>query len=117
MIVFKGLSCERLISLQSKRISMNQFRSKQYKKFETWQKVIFWIGILSFINLTYWIVRLVLYLVLQDQPLSKRVDAYALQTYVFGWINIVVIVILIIVLVTIFTAFGVAALMALSLQP
>lgn len=68
---------------------MNQFTSKRYKGFETWEKVIFWIGILSFLNLFYWLVRLIIYLVVQKQPLAKRVNHYATQTYVFGWISIV----------------------------
>lgn len=78
---------------------MNQFSSAQYRKFRTWQKVIFWFGILSFIHPAYWIVRIILYLVLKDMPLKRRVDAYAMQTYIFGWINAIVIAILVVVFI------------------
>lgn len=85
---------------------MNQFESTQYRTFKTWEKIIFWIGVLSFLNITYWIVRLVLYLVLKDTPLKRRVDAYAMQTYVFGWVNVITLAILI----AIFTVLGMAML-------
>ncbi len=66
----------------------NQFESKKYGSFATWEKVIFWIGVLAFLNLSYWIVRLIIYFVIKDRPLQKRIDIYAMQTYVFGWINV-----------------------------
>lgn len=52
---------------------------------------------MSFLNLTYWIVRLVLYLVLQKRPLRERVDAYALQTLVFGAITAAAVAIVLVI--------------------
>ena len=89
---------------------MNQFSSKEYKSLETWQKVIFWIGILSFIHPAYWLVRLILYLVLSKEPLARRVNFYTKQTYVFGWINTIVLGVLIIVLTIIALVAGIATL-------
>lgn len=76
----------------------NQFESVRYRGFSTWQKVVFWIGVISFLNLSYWIVRLVIYIVLKDRPLAQRIDAYALQTLIFGWIGVVAIIIMVLVL-------------------
>ena len=91
-------------------MSSNQFNSVTYKGFVTWQKVIFWIGILSFIHPAYWIVRLILYLVVKKEPLKKRVGFYAMQTYVFGWIAAVVLALLIIVLTVLLIVAGFAML-------
>jgi hypothetical protein len=96
---------------------VNQFSSKKYKSFRTWEKVVFWIGVLSFVSLVYWLVRLILFLVLQNEPLAKRVNAYATQTYIFGWFNIVVFILLIIILSIVATFLGIAALGVLSMQP
>ena len=71
----------------------NQFESTKYRKFAAWEKVVFWIGVLSFLNLSYWVVRLIIYLVIKDRPLPKRVETYAMQTYVFGWINVAAIIV------------------------
>jgi hypothetical protein len=73
---------------------MNSFSSPAYKKFEPWQKVIFWFGILSFVHPAYWLVRLILYLVVQNEPFAKRINFYTKQTYVFGWIVVIVLGIL-----------------------
>ncbi len=61
-----------------------QFSSDRYHAFAPWQKIVFWLGILWFVHPVYWLVRLILYLVLQKTPFQKRLDAYAMQTLVFG---------------------------------
>ena len=89
---------------------MNQFSSKEYKGLETWQRVIFWCGILSFLHPAYWIVRLILYLVVQKEPLAKRVNFYTKQTYVFGWITVIVLGAVIIALTIAAIVLGIVAL-------
>jgi uncharacterized membrane protein len=74
------------------------FESDRYNSFATWQKVVFWIGIISWLSAVYWIVRLIIFLVLQNKPKTERVDAYAMQTYVFGWIDIVAIILVVLFL-------------------
>ena len=75
----------------------SQFDSRRYRSFAGWQKVLFWLGVVSFLNVTYWLVRLILYLVLKEKPLKERVDAYATQTLVFGAITAAAIVMLLVV--------------------
>lgn len=83
--------------MATKRNPTNQFESARYAGFGAWQKVFFWLGVLSFLNATYWLVRLIMYLVLKEKPLKERVDAYALQTLVFGAINAAVLVLLLVI--------------------
>ena len=111
-MLYKSSFGERLINVYRMIgvMSSNQFNSVTYKGFVTWQKVIFWIGILSFIHPAYWIVRLILYLVVKKEPLKKRVGFYAMQTYVFGWIAAVVLALLIIVLTVLLIVAGFAML-------
>jgi len=61
-----------------------QFSSDRYRTFAPWQKIAFWLGVVWFVHPVYWLVRLILYLVLKDAHFQKRVDAYAMQTLVFG---------------------------------
>jgi len=63
---------------------VTQFSSDRYRRFTTGQKAVFWFGVLLFLHPGYWILRLILYLTLQDEPARRRLDAYAVQTFVFG---------------------------------
>jgi uncharacterized membrane protein len=73
------------------------WESERYNGFATWERVIYWFSVLSWVSLLFWLVRLILYLVLQDKPKPERLNAYAMQGYVFGWITIIVLVIAMIV--------------------
>ena len=91
---------------RSTEVSLTSFSSEQYYNLPTWQKVIFWIGIISFLHPVYWLVRLILYLVVQKRPIHERVNFYAMQTLIFGFINVFALIVLIVVLTVLAIAFS-----------
>src|SRR5690242_12692759 len=62
--------------------------SQRYRAYSGWHKFVFWAGILSWFGILFWIVRLVLFISLNDQTKEKRIDAYTTQYLVFGYINV-----------------------------